>query len=92
MTAPRVPGFPPDPSATLTSVQPDSGPPGVTVTLTGTGFGPGSVVWFGDSPALRVEIVSTSLIHCVVPPRRAGACHVSVTSDAGVASKVNSFT
>jgi len=57
-----------NPVGLITSIAPASGGPvGTVVTITGTGFTPGSTVKFGSVAATDVQIISLTEIQAVVP-------------------------
>lgn len=57
-----------NPVAVITSLAPASGAPaGTVVTITGTGFTPGSNVKFGTVDATGVQVISSTEIQAVVP-------------------------
>ncbi len=70
---------------TLTNVSPGSGPlgGGNTVTLTGTGFLPGTAVAIGGGQASAVTVTSLTSLTCTAPAGAAGVANVSVTTAAG---------
>lgn len=57
----------PAPAPTITGASPAFGPPGTSVTITGTNFLPGAVVTFGGTPASVTSAGSASIV-AVVPP------------------------
>jgi len=66
---------------TITTISPASGPPtgGTTVTITGTGFGAGARVIFGEAPATNVKVISANEITVTVPAAaKPGAVDVTV--------------
>ena len=65
----------------LGKVAPLTGPEGTTVTLSGTGFGSGTRVYFGATEATDCKIVTFLVMSCKAP---AGADVVDVTVDNGV--------
>ena len=76
----------------LTSIVPSSGPTsgGTSVTITGTGFQPGSTVTIGGAAATVSSVTATTIL-AVTPPGNAGAQPVIVT-DVGGPSNALSFT
>lgn len=66
---------------TVTKVAPATGPGGSTITVSGTGFTPASVVTIGATTA-SCAVVSFVAISCVVPAG-SGTQQVSVTTDLG---------
>ncbi len=67
------------PAPTVTGVSPASGQPGDTVTVTGTGFAPGTVfVSFGGNAATGVTVTSSTQLTAVAPAGT-GAVDVIVT-------------
>jgi hypothetical protein len=83
---PVTSGTPP----TLASVQPTSGAPGTSVTLTGTGFTGADGVAFNGKPALSVTVNSPTRITAVVPDG-ATTGPVTVVTDDGDATSTSSF-
>jgi hypothetical protein len=79
----------------VTGVSPALGPAagGTTITLTGTGFRPGTEVSVGGTPATDVAVnpAGTSLT-ATTPPHPAGLVAVSVTTPGGTDSLAGSFT
>lgn len=81
-------------SVTITSIVPASAQPGAIVTITGTGFGPDSAVFFGSSPDPEPLVISATQIQAQVPEGWTGsatAVAVKVTSG-GVQSLGFTFT
>lgn len=78
---------------TLTSVAPSSGSTdgGTTITLTGTGFVPGTTVNVGGSAATNVNVIDVNTLTAVTPNHAAGNATVTVNNGTNVASLVNSF-
>ena len=68
----------------VTKVAPVTGPAGSTVTISGTGFTPASVVTLGAATA-SCGVVSFVAISCVVPPG-SGSVGVSVTTESGTSA------
>ena len=69
---------------TVTAITPPSGPlaGGTTITLNGTGFGPGMTVTIGGAACTNLVVVSTTEATCVTPPGAAAvAVDVVVTRD-----------
>ncbi len=81
---------------TVTAIAPSSGPAtgGTSVTITGTGFMPGSTVQFGTLPAAQVTVNSTTSITAVAPAGLAGMVHVTVITPDGASaiSSADGFT
>lgn len=71
--------------ATVTAVDPASGPAGLTVTVQGTDFVAGATVRFGGVAATGVEVVSATAIRCTTPAHALGAVDVEVQNDGGAA-------
>lgn len=69
----------------LTSVSPATSPTtgGVAITLTGTGFLPGSTVTLGGTAATSVTVVNSGSITAKTPAHAAGAVDVVVTNPDG---------
>ena len=79
----------------LTGVSPDAGPlaGGATVTLTGSGFRPGTQVRFGTAAATGVAVSPDGTqLTALAPAHSAGTVDVSVTTPGGSATLGNSFT
>jgi hypothetical protein len=74
-----------DPAPTVTGVSPDTGSTdgGNTVTVTGTGFVPGSTVRFASVPASSVTYESSTELEVVAPAEAAGTVKVSVSTPGG---------
>jgi hypothetical protein len=80
---------------TVTSISPTSGPTtgGTTVTLTGTNFGPDSVVTFSGAPGLDVTVAPNGTqLTVVTPAHAAGPTTVTVTDGGGSANAPSPFT
>lgn len=56
---------------------------GTQVTVVGTGFEPGAVVYFGDNPGTNVDVRSDTLLTVDAPPGGFGPVDVRVTTFAG---------
>lgn len=84
----------PNPTLSLSSVGPTTGPAlgGVTVTLRGSGFVSGTTARIGTATCTNVVIVSASELTCTVPAG-SGVVDVSVTNpDSSTASLTSAFT
>jgi hypothetical protein len=83
------------PTIASNGVNPSSGPAigGTTITVTGTGFGPGTTLTVGGQPATDVtpDAAGTSLT-AVTPAGTAGPADVTVTTPVGSASDPTGFT
>ncbi len=89
------------PTINANGINPTSGPVagGTTVTITGTGFGPGdpsTTVTFGGNQGSLVDVISTTQITVVTPPSTlpgdgAGAVPVVVTDAGGSAQAAQPF-
>ncbi len=77
---------------TITRLSPFSGPANATtsITITGTGFAPGTTVSFGDTPA-AVLVNNPTSITAIAPGHAPGTVDVSVTSGGSTAT-VRGFT
>ncbi len=78
----------------VTAVEPDRGAllGGERVTVRGAGFREGSVVLFGQQPALAVEVVDDTTLTVTTPSARAaGPVDVHVTNDLGVGTLERGF-
>jgi hypothetical protein len=85
-----VPVVPPE----ISSVSPTKGPTlgGTVVTLSGSGFLPGSVVQFGETPA-SVTFESNTWMTAVAPPHAAGVVSITVRNpDGGTGTRLSAFT
>src|SRR5207302_983773 len=81
---------PPSPSPpTISSFSPTSGPPGSTVTLTGTNFTGATTVTFGSTPA-SFGVDSASQISATVPANAATG-RIAVTTPGGTAISGSDF-
>ena len=79
----------------LVSVSPTAGPRagGMPITLTGSGFVPGSTVALGRALASSVIVVDQSTITAVTPPGKEGPTDVTVVAPDGTRSTLpNGFT
>jgi IPT/TIG domain len=76
---------------TIASFSPASGITGGTVTINGTGFLPSATVKFGTKASATVTFVSGTQIKATVP-NGAVTAKISVTTPAGTATSVSSFT
>ncbi len=86
----------------VTSLSPTAGPVagGTTVTITGSGFGPGdpnTTVTFGGAAGSMVDVVSTTKITVVTPPSPLpgdghGPVNVTVSDSGGSTTLTNAFT
>jgi hypothetical protein len=85
-----------DPVPTVTGVSPDNGSTsgGNTVTVTGTGFVPGSIVLFGSVAASSVTYESSTELLVVAPSAAAGRVNVFVRTPGGksAASSADRYT
>ena len=72
----------------VTGITPSVGPVagGTVVTITGTGFGPGSVVNFGTTPGTSLTVNSTTSITATSPAESAGTVNVTVTTPGGTSA------
>jgi hypothetical protein len=79
---------------TLTAVAPSTGDvAGATrITLTGTGFTPGSTVTLGGAPATQVSYVTATELSALTPPHAPGSVDVVVSSDGVPATLAGGFT
>jgi hypothetical protein len=81
---------PPPPAPSIASFDPISGPPGTTVTLTGSGFSGATEVSFGASPAAGFSVDSDTQITATVPVG-AKTAPISVTTPAGTGKSDTNF-
>jgi hypothetical protein len=82
------------PTATVTDIDPDTGPEegGTEVTITGTNLSGVSAVLFGANAGTDLKIVSQTEITVKTPAGSAGAVNVTVKDDSGDVVKTNGFT
>ncbi|MFJ1270226.1 IPT/TIG domain-containing protein, partial [Legionella lytica] len=80
----------------LTALTPGTGSilGGTTVTLTGSGFAPGTTVTFGGVAATSVTVMNSTTLTAVTPAYSSGSLSVSVVVNNGVANAtlINAFT
>jgi plastocyanin len=82
----------PPPSLTVTQVSPPAGVPGITVTISGTGFVNGATVRFGVTGATGVIFVNDTTLTAQVPAIAPGTYDVTVTNpDTTSATLVQGF-
>ena len=81
---------PPVSTPVVTSISPNPGKGG-PVTISGSGFLPGSTVTFGADPALNTVVVNSTTITCDAPAHADGAVDVVVTTSAAT-GKPYTFT
>jgi hypothetical protein len=76
---------------TVTKLTPNAGPTGGgnMVTITGTGFVPGTSVKFGVAPASTVTFVSPTQLKVLAPANAAGAVDLRVSTPAGTSAKTS---
>jgi uncharacterized delta-60 repeat protein len=79
------------PAPTLSSVAPQTGAPGSTVVLTGTGFIEGATTVTLNGVAMRVTVTSSTQLTAVVPPN-ATSGPLSVSTAGGTSSNAVTFT
>lgn len=79
---------------TLLSISPTSGPAvgGTEVILNGTGFTPGSNVFFGPNPASEVVLIDPGTLVVNAPAGSEGSVDVTVLTDYGQATLAQAFT
>jgi len=80
---------------TITGFSPTTGSPGQTVSITGTGFAPGTIVTFFNGALATLNppgIVSSSAINGVVIPPSATTGPITVATDAGFGTSSANFT
>ncbi len=87
-----VPGAPPAPAASLTSITPGHASAASGVVIAGTGLGTSGTVRFGTTVAATTAWSATSITATVPASLAAGATSVSVTPAGGVASNGLAFT
>lgn len=83
------------PKATIASITPATGAHGSTtpVTVTGTGFTPGTTLHVGGNAVTSVTVQSPTQLTCTVPTASgAGAADVTITNDGGTFDAGNLFT
>jgi sugar lactone lactonase YvrE len=78
---------------TVTAASPHSGPiaGGTTVTILGTGFTPGTAVWFGSTRATSVTVASTTKIVATAPAHAAGIVNVHVATAGGSSTQAEPY-
>ena len=76
----------------VSTVAPNSGWGGTSVTLTGGKFTGATAVKFGSTPAQSFSVGSPSSITAVAPVAAVGPVSISVTSPAGTSTLANAFT
>lgn len=78
---------------TLISVLPNTGDPsgGTTITLTGTGFSPGTTVTIGGIPATNVNILNSTSLTAVTPAHASGLVDVQVNNGVSSVTLSNAF-
>ncbi len=77
---------------TVSSVSPDTGAAGTSVTITGSGFEANCTVAFGSADATSVSVQSSTQLTCTVPTGT-GAVTITITnSDSGTGSLSSGFT
>jgi hypothetical protein len=74
-----------NPSPTVTSINPGTGPTsgGIGSTITGTNFLSGATVTFGGTPATGVTVLSSNSITASAPAHAAGTVDIAVTNPGG---------
>ncbi|MDR3502421.1 MAG: IPT/TIG domain-containing protein, partial [Legionella sp.] len=79
---------------TLATITPSSGTTsgGTTITLTGTGFVPGTTVLLDGIDAVNVQVLNNTTLTAVTPAHASGAVNVEVNNGAGVATLTGAFT
>jgi hypothetical protein len=85
-SAPMEPLAPPDePAFAVSAFAPLSGAMegGTAVTVTGFGFNAGTVVTFGETPAVSVRVVNPTLLYVVAPSHSVGEVDVVVANPDG---------
>ncbi|MDA0301551.1 MAG: IPT/TIG domain-containing protein [Chloroflexi bacterium] len=70
---------------TITGVSPDRGPitGGLTVNITGTGFSPAAMVYFGSVPATGINVVGSSSMLLRAPANVAGPSTITIVNPSG---------
>jgi hypothetical protein len=82
----------PTPGPTTTLLDPATGIPGASITITGTGFVVGATVKFGTTLGTDITVVSATQITVKVPSISAGVVNVIVTNPDAQQSSPLSFT
>ncbi|MFA7249417.1 MAG: IPT/TIG domain-containing protein [Dehalococcoidia bacterium] len=84
-TTTTTPSLVPAGQPSVTAVSPTTGSSagGTTVSITGSGFVPGTTVTFGGVPATSVSVVSGTLITATAPPNPVGTVSVLVAGPSG---------
>ncbi len=80
--------------ATITAVEPDSGPiaGGTTIEIRGTDFNERLTVELDGTPATDVEVLAGTLIRAVTPAHAEGAVDVTVVQGAARTTRQDAFT
>lgn len=83
LQAPATPAWP-----DVHGISPHSGPRsgGTTVTVVGSGFRTGALVYFSAVPGTNVQVLSDSMLTVDAPPEGFGRAEVSVTTFAGTSA------
>ncbi|QXJ25050.1 IPT/TIG domain-containing protein [Actinomadura graeca] len=81
-----TPDIPPGP--VVTTISPGAGAEGTTITITGSGFGTGTVVDFGTVPCPRFSVNDDGTEITAHAPRGVGVVAVRVTTDLGTSPAV----
>lgn len=91
---PEIVGPDPDPTSSITNINPTSGTAsgGTGVILTGTGFTDATSVTFGGVAATSVNVVNSTTITAVTPAHAVGAVDVVVTIPSGTATQTSGYT
>ena len=81
------------PTPTVTSISPSSGPAysSSSVTIGGTNFGAGTTVTFGGTAATGVSLSGTTSLTCMVPPLGPGVVTVVVANGSATATTTFSY-
>lgn len=82
------------PAATITNINPATGPQagGTVITITGTNLTGVSGVTFGGTAGTAVTVLSATQIRVTTPAKAAGALNVVVADDAGNVTSANGYT
>lgn len=75
----------------ITAVTPSSGPPGTSVTITGSGFENGASVTFSGTLSPAVSFGSATTLQAVVPNIGAGAATIVVTNPNALSASFSGF-
>lgn len=84
-----------DPSPAISSISPSTGPAGggTAVTISGSNFGPGVAVKFGNNPATSVQVINSDKVNVITPAGPVGTVTVALQDSNGhFATAATAFT